>query len=132
MGESSTDSAAVSSARLKLETERVIPGQIFWRKKVKHHALLVGLIMLFSAPGSAQDTPYGSCSQRAEVYQARYESTGQSSDLVCFQKALEREMSGSKKFDCPLTAQHYQTAYEQGGNSSDLVCYQQALERELR
>lgn len=95
---------------------------------------LVSLLMLVGVPlvAAAQDTPYGSCPLRAETYQARYESDGQSSDLVCFQKALEREMSGEQKFNCPRSAQHYQTAYEQDGNSSDLVCYQQALERELR
>ena len=79
-----------------------------------------------------QSTPYGSCSNRAEYYQNRYESSGQASDLVCYQKALERELSGSKTFNCPKSAQHYQSAYERSGNSSDLVCYQQALERELR
>lgn len=92
------------------------------------------LLLVAAASGSvvAQDTPYGSCSDRAETYQHRYERTGQSSDLVCYQKALEREMSGTQRFNCPYSAQHYQTAYETTGGSSDLVCYQQALERELR
>lgn len=85
-------------------------------------------------PASNDDnsTPYGSCSDRAEAYQNQYERTSQASDLVCYQKALERELGGSQEFDCPRNAQHYQSAYERSGNSSDLVCYQQALERELQ
>jgi hypothetical protein len=96
--------------------------------------LVIGVILATAIAPSAvgQTTPYGSCSQRAEVYQKRYESSGKSSDLVCYQKALEREMSGAQRFSCPRSAQQYQTAYERDGNSSDLVCYQQALERELR
>ncbi|TNY27001.1 hypothetical protein BV497_05540 [Fulvimonas soli] len=80
---------------------------------------------------ATQTTPYGNCPQRAEVYQKRYESLNQSSDLVCYQKALERELSDEQSFSCPLSAQYYQTAYERNLNASDLVCYQQALEREL-
>ena len=81
------------------------------------------LLFILSLPlvAMAQETPYGSCPLRAETYQDRYESTGQASDLVCFQKALEREMSGAHKFCCPRTAQYYQTSYERAGNSSDLV-----------
>lgn len=90
------------------------------------------LLAVVSNTAIAQNSPYGSCPDRAENYQKRYEGSGQSRDLVCYQKALEREMSGAQRFDCPYSAQHYQTAYESGGNSSDLVCYQQALERELR
>lgn len=95
---------------------------------------LCSALLFFLVSGSAmsQSTPYGSCPDRAETYQKRYESTGRSSDLVCYQKALERELGGSQKFSCPHSAQYYQTAYESSGNSSDLVCYQQALERELR
>jgi len=92
---------------------------------------IVALISILSTAITAQDTPYGLCSDRAETYQKRYENYGQASDLVCYQKALEREMSGTQKFNCPNSAQYYQTAYENSGNSSDLVCYQQALEREL-
>ncbi len=85
-------------------------------------------------PAAAQ-TAYGSCPERAEAYQNRYESSGRSSDLVCFQKALEREMSGdgpANAYSCPGTAQSYQDRYESGGRSSDLVCFQTALEREMR
>ena len=97
------------------------------------HRLVSAILLAALCPVAiAQDTPYGTCPLRAETYQKQYESAGQSSDLVCFQKALEREMSGAQKFSCPQTAQYYQTAYERDGNSSDLVCYQQALERELR
>ena len=79
-----------------------------------------------------QTATYGNCPLRADFYQNRYNSSAQASDLVCFQRALQRELSGEQKFSCPLSAQHYQTAYERNANSSDLVCYQQALERELR
>ncbi len=67
-----------------------------------------------SVSAAADETPYGSCSHRAEVYQRRYEASSQSSDLVCYQKALLRELRSSQKFDCPRSAQHYQTAYEKG------------------
>lgn len=93
--------------------------------------VIVLIITVAAIPAVAQ-TPYGSCSDRAEVYQQRYERIGQASDLVCYQKALERELSGSQRFNCPRSAQHYQSSYERSGNSSDLVCYRQALERELR
>lgn len=96
------------------------------------HICIALLLAVATTVAIAQATPYGSCSGRAETYQKRYESTGQSSDLVCYQKALERELGGSQKFSCPQSAQHYQTAYGRSGNSSDLVCYRQALERELR
>lgn len=95
----------------------------------------ISFILVVSCVSSialAKETPYGSCSQRAETYQKRFEVSGQSRDLVCYQKALEREMSGLQRFDCPKSAQYYQTAYENNGNSNDLICYQQALERELR
>jgi len=94
-------------------------------------AILTFIIILAAMPAAAQ-TPYGSCPDRAEVYQKRYERNGQASDLVCYQKALERELGGAQKFNCPNSAQYYQSSYERSGNSSDLVCYQQALERELR
>lgn len=93
---------------------------------------VVFLLLFVSLSVFAQQTPYGSCPDRAETYQKRYESSGQPSDLVCYQKTLERELGGSQKFSCPNNAQYYQTAYESSGNSSDLVCYQQALERELQ
>jgi hypothetical protein len=35
-------------------------------------------------------------SSRAEMSQKSYESTGQSSDLVYYQKAMERELGGSQ------------------------------------
>jgi hypothetical protein len=96
-------------------------------------ALYIALsLAVLSGIAIAQDTPYGSCPDRAETYQKRYESSGQSRDLVCYKKALEREMSDTQRFSCPRSAQYYQTAYESTGNSSDLVCYQQALKRELR
>lgn len=92
---------------------------------------LAGFIT-FSLPAGAQSTPYGSCPERADVYQARYERTMRAGDLVCLQKAMERELSGSERYDCPRSAQYYQEAYEARMRTSDLVCMQQALEREMR
>ena len=86
----------------------------------------------FEIPTLPAATPYGDCLERAQVYQSRFEADGRSSDLVCYQKALERELGGNEKFNCPRSAQFYQTQFESSGQSSDLVCYQQALERELR
>ncbi|MGF6109315.1 hypothetical protein QFZ85_000834 [Pseudomonas frederiksbergensis] len=76
-------------------------------------------------------TPYGSCSDSAQSYQDRYQSTMRASDLVCYQKALERELGGSSGYDCSQSAEHYQTEYESNQRSSDLVCYQEALQREM-
>lgn len=96
-------------------------------------AIYLALMLAFiSITVAAQDTPYGSCPDRADIYQKRYLSTMQAQDLVCYQKALEREMNGTQKFNCPYSAQYYQTAYLSSMSASDLVCYQQALERELQ
>lgn len=94
----------------------------------------LALLIALMSPAAAQSTAYGSCPDRADRYQARYESTGQVADLVCMQKAMERELSGSDRptvYDCPRSAQHYQTSYERDGRASDLVCMQTALTREL-
>ena len=80
----------------------------------------------------AQKTPYGNCPERAQLYQERYERSQRSQDLVCYQKALERELNGNNNYSCPHSSQYYQTAYESKQRSSDLVCFQKALERELR
>jgi hypothetical protein len=80
----------------------------------------------------AAETPYGSCPERAQTYQDRYNKSMRSSDLVCFQKALQRELGDSSGFSCPGSSQSYQEAYERTMNSSDLVCFQQALQRELK
>lgn len=45
-----------------------------------------------SVSAAADDTPYGSCAHRAEVYQRRYEASNQSSDLVCYNQSLTREL----------------------------------------
>lgn len=84
------------------------------------------------SPALAQSTPYGSCPDRAEVYQTRYERSHQPKDLVCFQKAMEREMTDNKRFSCPKSSQYYHETYLRNTRSSDLVCFQQALERELQ
>lgn len=94
--------------------------------------LNLAVLFLFFGVSANAETPYGSCSATAQSYQQSYESNGQASDLVCYQKALEREMSGSVPYDCPLSAQHYQDAYSSSGRSNDLVCYQESLQRELQ
>ncbi|PAA14400.1 hypothetical protein CJU74_14905 [Pseudomonas fragi] len=88
-------------------------------------------LALASTTSFAANTPYGSCSESAQSYQDRYESTMRASDLVCYQKALERELGGNSGYSCDQSADHYQAAYEANQRSSDLVCYQEALEREL-
>jgi hypothetical protein len=80
----------------------------------------------------AAETPYGSCPDRAQTYQDRYSQSMRSSDLVCYQKALQRELGDSSAFSCPGSSQSYQEAYERIQNSNDLVCFQQALQRELK
>lgn len=94
--------------------------------------LLTLFVALLSASSALAQTPYGSCPQSPQYYQERYESDGQASDMVCYQKALERDMNDNSDYSCPSTAQHYQTAYESDGRSEDLICYQKALERELQ
>ena len=86
---------------------------------------------LACTPSFAANTPYGACSDSAQSYQDRYQSTMRASDLVCYQKALERELGGNSNYTCDESADHYQAAYEANQRSSDLVCYQEALEREL-
>lgn len=41
----------------------------------------------------AQQTPYGSCALSAQHYQDAYERHGRVADMVCLQKALERELA---------------------------------------
>lgn len=97
---------------------------------MKHTATT--LIALTLTSHAWAQTPYGDCSDRAQTYQERYEQSQQAQDLVCYQKALERELSGQQRYNCSSSAQYYQTEYERYQRSNDLVCYQQALERELR
>lgn len=95
---------------------------------------IIPLMLFASAVSGMADTqtPYGSCNRTAQYYQERYENLGQVSDMVCMQKALEREMTSGPSYSCADTAQAYQTAYETSGRSSDLVCMQEALKRELQ
>lgn len=90
------------------------------------------LTPLVSTVALAANTPYGSCSESAQTYQDRYQTGMRASDLVCYKKALTREMAGDVNYDCDESADHYQTAYETNQRSSDLVCYRQALKRELQ
>lgn len=93
---------------------------------------LIAMMSMTAAEAIAAQTPYGTCPERAQYYQERYESTGRAGDLVCMQKAMERELADSSEFECPLSAEHYQTAYESSARAGDLVCMQQALTRELQ
>ena len=72
-----------------------------------------------------------SCSERAQTYQERYLRTNRINDLICFQKALERELTNPQQFHCPKSAQHYQDQYLKTNNSSDFVCFNKALRKEL-
>lgn len=102
---------------------------------MKQLFLAMAMATALAYPAFSQSTPYGECSESADAYQRRYESSFRASDLVCYQKALERELTssaGSTPYDCPLSAQSYQDRYESSMRASDLVCYQKALERELR
>ena len=87
--------------------------------------------MGFVSVSSAQ-TPYGACSERAQYYQERYESSGQVGDMVCMQKAMERDLNDTSGYSCPRSAQSYQTSYETDGRFDDMVCMQKALESELQ
>lgn len=89
-------------------------------------------LCLASSASLAANTPYGDCSNSAQSYQDRYQKTMKASDLVCYQKALERELAGNANYNCDKSADYYQTAYQNKQQSADLVCYQKALERELR
>jgi len=53
--------------------------------------VLAASVFTFTAIPVLAQTPYGSCSLRAEVYQRRYQQSMQASDLVCYRKSLERE-----------------------------------------
>ena len=96
------------------------------------HFFTALFVLTIASQAYAQKTPYGSCPERAQAYQERYERSQRSQDLVCYQKALERELNGQNGYSCPNSSQHYQNAYERNQRSSDLVCFQKALERELQ
>lgn len=95
---------------------------------------VISACLLVSMPGpvAAQNSaPYGDCSNRASHYEAAYYRSGNVRDLVCMQKALERELTRGTADPCPRSAQYYQDRYTSGGSVDDLVCMQKALEREL-
>jgi hypothetical protein len=72
----------------------------------------------------------GSCPERSEVYQKRFEQTNAEGDMTCMQQALQRELSSTTEADCPETAEHYETAYTNGGRTNDMVCALKAKQRE--
>lgn len=90
------------------------------------------ILVTLVATSSFSQTPYGNCDQPARYYQERYEASGQIKDMVCMQKAMERDLNDPSRYSCPSSTQYYQTQYEQHGRSSDLVCMQKALEKELQ
>lgn len=96
--------------------------------------LFLCLVILAASPSVLwAQSAYGGCMESAQIYQTRYEKLGRVQDLVCMQKALEREMMTGQGFgSCPHSAQHYQNAYETRGRVNDLTCMQKALQRELR
>lgn len=95
--------------------------------------LSTALILLNLAGTASAQSVYGNCPDASQTYQTRYETSGRSRDLVCFQKALERELAnGGAHVACPRTSEFYQSAYESKGRSRDLVCFQKALTRELQ
>lgn len=93
---------------------------------------IVSLGVLSIVNHADAQTPYGSCPERAQYYQERYESDGQMSDMVCMQKAMERDLQDPSGYSCPDSAQSYQTSYETSGRFDDMICMKTALERELR
>lgn len=92
---------------------------------------LVSILIFMSGYAFAQ-TPYGTCEKPAQFYQERYEANGQTQDMVCMQKAMERDLNDTSSYTCTKSAQHYQTQYEQSGRFTDLVCMQKQLEKELQ
>lgn len=96
------------------------------------HKIILASLFIFPSSIAAAQTRYGSCPEKAQFYQERYEASGQVKDLVCMQKAMERDLQNSSSYSCPDSAQYYQTQYEQHGRSSDLVCMQKTLEKELQ
>ena len=72
-----------------------------------------------------------SCNLSADHYQESYLRDLKPSYLVCMQKAMEREMSGSPSKACPASADSYQERYLSNGKPSDLVCMQEAMTREM-
>ncbi|WP_343314032.1 hypothetical protein AAIB41_02490 [Brucella sp. BE17] len=96
------------------------------------YQVLISFFVIFASSFASAQTPYGSCSEPAQYYQERYEKNGQVKDMVCMQKALERDLTDTSSYSCPHSAQYYQTQYEQHGRSGDLICMQKALEEELQ
>ncbi len=93
---------------------------------------LLMIIASLASTSSLSQTPYGNCDQPAQYYQEQYEANGQVKDMVCLQKAMERDLNDPNSYSCPDSAQYYQSQYEQHGQSSDLICMQKALEKELQ
>lgn len=93
---------------------------------------LIAIALVSTSNVAFAQTRYGSCSEPAQYYQERYERSGQVKDMVCMQKALERDLMDTSSYSCPNSAQYYQTQYEQHGRSGDLICMQKALEEELQ
>lgn len=95
--------------------------------KTNLHWLFIILVFSFAGHLQASD----SCPETSQTYQDRYERSFRTSDLVCMQRALERELSGQSVYSCNQTSQFYQERYERTGRNSDLVCMQEVLGEEL-
>jgi hypothetical protein len=88
------------------------------------------MLAFISGTAIAEEASSDVCPQTSEYYQQQYHRTKQTSNMDCYLKAFEREMSGKQKLNCPLSAERYRTRFEQSGSSNDLACYEQALTRE--
>lgn len=83
-----------------------------------------------------QTTPYGECLESSQTYQDRYLSEGRSSDFVCFNVALERELLSSsiqpnyELLACPKSSIFYNYRYQSSKSDEDQLCINAALERE--
>lgn len=81
------------------------------------------LFFLLTTPLSAK-TPYGNCLETAQYYQNRYENLGQVSDLVCFQHALQRELTGQSPISSGKTKENSnKTDIDQALSRIETYCF---------
>lgn len=89
------------------------------------------LLTLFTGAVTAHaQEETGSCPERSEVYQKRFEQTNSEADMTCMQQAFQRELTSTSDADCPDSSEHYETAYQNGGRASDMACALKAKQRE--
>lgn len=94
-------------------------------------ALALAFATLFiGCPAAYAQSDSGTCPERSEVYQKRFEETNSQEAMTCMQQAFQRELSANSDADCPETSEHYETAYQNGGRTDDMVCALKAKQRE--